>query len=111
MVIANQPTKGKIMDKITTSDSEAVPTEGKNDNVVKHFRDINEEPDKGVVAELENALAMAKSGQIRSITIAASLIGHATYTAYATKDLQEAIGLVGFLHHTLCATQREASID
>ena len=99
------------MDKITTSDSEAVPTEGKNDNVVKQLRDINEEPNEGVVAELEKTLAMAKSGRIRSIVIATNLTGHVTYTSYVTRDLQEAIGLVGFMHHTLCATQREASID
>jgi hypothetical protein len=50
---------------------------------------------------------MAKNGRIRSIVIAASLTGHATYTAYATRDLQEAIGMVGFLNHTLCAKQLE----
>ena len=82
-----------------------------NDNVVKHLRDINEEPDEDVVAELEEALAMAKNGQMRSVVIAASLTGHATYTAYATRDLQEVIGLVSFLHHTLCAKQRETVLE
>ena len=79
--------------------------------VVKRLRDVNEEPDEDVVTELEDALAMAKSGQMRSVVIAASLTGHATYTSYATRDLQEAIGIVGFLHHTLCAKQRETSTD
>lgn len=82
-----------------------------SDGVVKQLRDINEKPDEDVVAELEEALAMAKSGRIRSVAIAASLTGHATYTSYATRDLQEAIGLVGFLHHTLCAKQRETPAD
>jgi len=74
---------------------------------IKRLKNINEEPDEDVVAQLEEALAMAKSGRIRSVVIAASLTGHATYTAYATRDLQEAIGMVGFLHHTLCAKQLE----
>ena len=81
------------------------------DGVVKQLRDINEEPDEDVVAQLEEALAMAKNGRIRSVVIAASLTGHATYTSYTTRNLQEAIGLVGFLHHTLCANQRETSTD
>ena len=82
-----------------------------NDDKIKHLRDINEEPDKDIVAELEEALAMAKSGRIRSIVIAASLTGHSTYTSYATRDLQEAIGMVSFLHHTLCAKQRETTLE
>ena len=82
-----------------------------SDDKVKPLRDINQKPDEDVVAELEEALAMAKSGRIRSVAIAASLTGHATYTSYATRDLQEAIGLVGFLHHTLCAKQRETPSD
>ena len=68
-------------------------------------------PDKDVVACLEEALSMAKSGRIRSVAIAASLTGHATYTSYATRDVQEVIGLVGFLHHTLCAKQLETPAD
>ena len=78
---------------------------------IKRLKNINEEPDEDVVAQLEEALEMAKSGQIRSIVIAASLTGHATYTSYATRNTQESIGLVGYLHHTLCATQRETSTD
>jgi hypothetical protein len=78
---------------------------------ISRLKDKNKEPDEDVVAQLEEALAMAKSGRIRSVVIAASLTGHVTYTSYATRNLQEAIGLVGFLHHTLCANQRETSTD
>jgi hypothetical protein len=82
-----------------------------SDDKVKRLRNINKKPNEDVVAELEEALAMAKSGRMRSLAIAASLTGHATYTSYATRDLQEAIGLVGYLHHTLCAKQRETPAD
>ena len=82
-----------------------------SDSVVRQLRDLNETPDEGVVAELEEVLEMAKSGRLRSVALAASLTGHSTYTSYVTRDLQEAIGLVGFLHHTLCAKQRETLAD
>lgn len=70
---------------------------------IKKLKDRNSEPDADTVAVLEEALEMAKSGRLRSVALAGSLTGHATYTNYATRDLQESIGLVGFLHHTLCA--------
>ena len=78
-----------------------------SDDLVKRLQDVNAEPDVDTVAELEHALGLAKAGRLRSVAIAGSLTGHATFTSYATRDLQEAIGLVGFLHHTLCAKQRE----
>ena len=74
---------------------------------IKKLRDCNSEPDADTVNALEEALEMAKSGRLRSVALAGSLTGHATFTIYATRDLQQAIGLVGFLHHTLCAKQRE----
>lgn len=74
---------------------------------IKKLKDRNSEPDADTVALLEEVLEMAKSGRLRSVALAGSLTGHATFTSYATRDLQEAIGLVGFLHHTLCAKQRE----
>ena len=74
---------------------------------IKVLEDRNSKPDADTVAVLEEALEMAKSGRLRSVALAGSLTGHATFTIYATRDLQEAIGLVGFLHHTLCAKQRE----
>lgn len=82
-----------------------------SDNKIKPLRNANEEPNTVAVALLEEALDMARSGRIRSVAIAASLTGHATYTAYETRNLQEAIGLVGFLHHTLCAKQRETPAE
>lgn len=74
---------------------------------VTRLRDVNDEPDEDVLDLLVHALEMAESGEIRSIAIAAALTGGKTFTAYETRDIQEAIGLVGFLHHTLCAKQRE----
>jgi hypothetical protein len=74
---------------------------------IKKLKDRNSEPDADTVAVLEEALEMAKSGRLRSVALAGNLTGHATYTNYTTRDLQEAIGLVGFLHHTLCAKQSE----
>ena len=71
------------------------------------LRDANVEPDADTVTALEEALELAREGRLRSVAIAGSMTGHATFTCYATRDLQEAIGLVGFLHHTLCARQRE----
>lgn len=77
-----------------------------SDGMVMKPQDVNEKPNEDVVAALDEALAMAKSGRIRSIAIAATLTGNCTYTSYETRDLNEAIGLVGFLHHTLCASLR-----
>lgn len=71
------------------------------------LEDANQEPDQDTVEALEEALELARSGQMRSVSIAASLTGHRTFTTYATRDLQEAIGLVSFMHFTLCARQRE----
>jgi len=82
-----------------------------SNDLVKRLRNANEMPDEDTVAALEDALELAKSGRMRSVAIAGSLTGHATFTTYATRDLQEAIGLVGFLHHTLCAKQRETPAD
>ena len=77
------------------------------DERVRRLRDVNEAPDDDTVARLEEALELAKAGKLRSVALAGSLIGQQTLTAYATRDMQEAIGLVGFLHVTLGATQRE----
>lgn len=76
---------------------------------VSQLRDVNETPDDSVVAEIEDVLALAKVGKIRSIAIAANMTAYETYTSYETTDLIEAIGLVGFLHHTLCARLRDTS--
>ena len=78
---------------------------------IRHLKNINEDPDEDVVAELEAALAMAKSGQMRSVVIAASLTNQYTYTSYETRNTQEAIGLVGYLHHVLCATMHETPMN
>jgi len=74
---------------------------------ITKLEDRNAEADEDTVAALEEALELARNGRLRSVALAGSLTGHETFTSYATRDLQEAIGLVGFLHHTLCARQRE----
>lgn len=82
-----------------------------SDSVVKPFRNVNDAPDEDVIAALEEALELARSGRMRSVSIAATLTGHATYTTYHTRDLNEAIGLVGYLHHRLCVRLSDTPAD
>jgi hypothetical protein len=72
------------------------------------LKDANHEPDEATVAALRESLELAESGKLRSVAIAGNLTGHRTYTNFATSDLQETIGLVSFVHHTLCARLRES---
>lgn len=78
---------------------------------IVNLRPMTAEPDPDVVETLENALEMARSGQLRSITLVGQVTGHATYVAHATHDIQAEIGAVSFLLHTLCARQRETPSD
>lgn len=71
------------------------------------LRDANRAADADVVAELERALEMARAGELRSVVIAGSLVGHRTFTSFATDDLSQEIALTSFLNHTLCASMRE----
>ena len=78
---------------------------------VVSFPDKNAEPDADTVEVLEAALDMARAGQLRSVALAGNMTGHQTYTHYATADLMEAIGLVSFLHFTICSKQRESRYE
>ncbi|MGB0855388.1 MAG: hypothetical protein ACPGSI_18975 [Pikeienuella sp.] len=69
--------------------------------VVK-LKNANENPDEDVVRELENALRLAKSGDLRSVALVGTLTGGENLTAYATDDAPEAIGLLEYLKFTLC---------
>ncbi len=82
-----------------------------SDDKVAPLRNINEQPNEDVVAALEDALELARSGRMRSVTIAATLTGNATFTTYSTRDLNEAIGLVGYLHHALCTKLSNTPAD
>lgn len=75
------------------------------------LKDLNAQPDQDVVEVLEEALAKARSGELRSVAIVGTLTGHATYTDHSTRDLQEAIGITSYLHHTLCARMHDNRID
>lgn len=76
---------------------------------VRVLRTADSEPDADTVEILETALAMAKDGRLRTVALAGTVTGSRTYSAYATNDLQEAIGLTSFLHFTLCVRLREGS--
>lgn len=82
-----------------------------SDAVVQPFKNANDTPNEDVVAALEEALDLARSGRMRSVAIAATLTGHATFTTYSTRDLNEAIGLVGYLHHVLCVRLSDTPAD
>ena len=92
-------------------DLEAMEEKQMSDSVVKPFLNANDVPDEDVIVALEDALELARSGRMRSVAITATLTGNATFTTYSTRDLNEAIGLVGYLHHVLCARRRNAPTD
>lgn len=66
---------------------------------------IAPQPDPDVVEILEEALEMAKRGELRSVMVTGEITGNHTYTHYATGDLLTAIGLASFLTHTLQAAK------
>jgi len=70
---------------------------------VTKLRDANTEPDEEVVAELENALDLARSGKLRTIVMMGTLIDNANYTAFVTEDAIEAIGQIELLKSRLIA--------
>ena len=78
---------------------------------VTQLKNVNEAPDADVVAVLEDALAMARSGELRSIALAGELTGHRTFTAFETDDTLKTIALLSFLHFTVCARKCECSED
>jgi len=82
-----------------------------SDDKVKLLRNVNEQPDEYVVAALEDALELARSGRMRSVAIAAVLTENVTFTTHSTRDLNEAIGIVGYLHYELCTKLYNTSAD
>jgi len=42
------------------------------------LKDANQEPDEGTIEALKESLELAESGQLRTVAIADSLIGHKT---------------------------------
>ena len=67
--------------------------------------DRNSEPDASTVEVLENALAEAKSGRLRSVVLVGNMTGNVTFTDYSTTDAQEAIGLTSLMNFRMCALQ------
>lgn len=68
---------------------------------VTPFKNANSEPDHDTVEKLEHALALAKAGELRSVALVGSLIGHETYTAYSSDDLIEVMGSIAYLSHVI----------
>lgn len=71
------------------------------------FTPATAKPDPDVIEALEEALALAKSGELRTVALVGELAGLRTFTTFTMQDMQRQIGAVSFLHHTLCARQRE----
>ncbi|QDP48378.1 MAG: hypothetical protein Tp118SUR00d2C21406231_72 [Prokaryotic dsDNA virus sp.] len=74
---------------------------------VSKLQDVTSAPNLSVIEELEVALDMAKSGELRSFAMVGALKGGRTYTTFVSSDIQQQIGEISFLLHTLCARQRE----
>lgn len=75
------------------------------------LKNVNADPCQEVVEELEAALELAKNGKLRAVFIVGHMTGHETYVSFSATNLQENIGAVAFLLHTLCARQRENRVD
>jgi len=58
------------------------------------FRDANAEPAEEVVRVLEDALALAREGKLRSVTVVGGLTGNMLYRASAAGDYVEMLGLL-----------------
>ena len=63
---------------------------------VTQLKDANSEPVADVVEQLEDALVLARSGELRTVTIVGALTGNDILTAWATEDV---IPMVGELEH------------
>lgn len=82
-----------------------------SDFKVTPLRNVNVEPDPDVIGALEDALYLARDGQLRSVAIAGSLTGNRTFTTFSTSNLQDTLGLVSFLHHRLCQKMMSGPAD
>ena len=75
---------------------------------IVQMKDANAQPVQSLVEELEHALDLARSGELRTIAMVGDMTGNRTFTSFDTSDMQSLIGRLSFLHHTLCARQRES---
>lgn len=64
---------------------------------VTNIRAAENEVNQGAVDELENALKLAKSGELVSFALCGSLVGHETLTTWATDDAPSLIGQLELL--------------
>lgn len=69
---------------------------------IQHIKKVGIEPDQEVIRALEEALALAKKGNLRSVIVAGNMTAHQTYSNYVTDDLVDTIGMVAYLQHRLC---------
>lgn len=65
------------------------------------LKNANDEPDKFVVEVLEETLALAKAGLLRSVIVAGSITGNRVHTNYSTKDIVESVGLLQLMMHKM----------
>lgn len=65
------------------------------------LKDVNSEPVVGVVETLEDALALAKAGQLRSVAVVGSMVGHRSLTAHSGDDYIVLLGHLSLLNGTL----------
>lgn len=71
---------------------------------VQKLKAVTTEADTDVVARLENALMLAKSGQLRSVAIVGELTGNDMYTSLETKDFIPLLGMLAYLQHRIAFT-------
>lgn len=64
---------------------------------VAHLRNANEEPVEGVVHRLEQALELAKRGELRSVAIVGLKTGDVVWTCYDYSDLVVMMGQIEIL--------------
>lgn len=62
-------------------------------------------PNQGVIDYLEEALDMAKSGEMQSVVIMGGLSEKRTFTAFETRDIDEQLAMLTFALHRLCAVK------
>lgn len=72
-------------------------------NNVKPLKDANTEPDTDTVEALEEALELARKGELRSVYMVGQLTGLRTYTSYTSTDIAEGVSMLSFLLHRLNA--------
>lgn len=87
-----------------------------NDNTiqsgnVKPFVPATIQPLPAVVDLLERMLAMAKTGELRDIVLAATMTENRYHTAVETGDLITSMGLLSAALHAAASTGRDNSVE